>query len=158
PDSVPTSPRRAARVAALAALVALFTALGSLKPMHIDEAANWYYARHIADHATDPFGFDVFWYQHPEPANHVLTPPVMVYWWAGAVRLGGPFAAQPVLWKLWLLPFNAVFVASLYALARRFARGLEMPLTWMTVLSPAVLPSLNLMPDIPALAGILLSV
>src|SRR5262249_22634325 len=35
---------------------------------------------------------------------------------------------------------------------RRFARGLEMPLVFMAVLSPTLLPSFNLMLDVPALA------
>jgi hypothetical protein len=133
-------------------LALLLTGLASLKPMHIDETANYYYAVHIADHPLDPFGFEVFWYQWPEPANHVLTPPVMVSWWAVGVRLLRPLGEQPILWKLWLLPFALLFVFALHALLRRFARGLEAPLLWLTVLSPAILPGLNLMPDVPALA------
>ena len=38
------------------------------------------------------------------------------------------------------------------SLSKRFARGVEMPLVWMTVLSPTFLPSFNLMLDIPAVA------
>lgn len=133
-------------------LALLFTLLGSLKPMHIDETANYYYAAHIADHPLDPFGFDIFWYQEPEPANEVLTPPMMVSWWALGVRLFRPFGEQPMLWKLWLWPFTFLFVFSLYLLLRRVARGMETPLLWMTVLAPAILPGLNLMPDIPELA------
>src|SRR6516225_4698038 len=125
-------------------LALLYTGLASIKPIHIDEAANYYYARQIAEHPSDPYGFEMFWYQRPEPANHVLTPPVLVYWWGLGVRL---FGSQPVLWKLWLLPFVLLFVFSLHALLRRFALGWEMPLTATTVLSPAFLPSLNLMPD-----------
>jgi hypothetical protein len=141
----------------LLTLAALFTALGSVKPMHVDEPANYYYAAHIAEHPLDPYGFQVFWYQQPENANHVLTPPVMVYWWSLAVRLSG--TNQPVFWKLWLFPFSLAFVFSLHALFRRFVcGGLEMALTWMTVLSPAFLPSVNLMPDIPALSLGLLAV
>src|SRR5205823_12917385 len=37
-------------------------------------------------------------------------------------------------------------------LLRRWATPLALPLTWMTLLSPALLPSANLMLDIPALA------
>jgi hypothetical protein len=139
----------------LLTLTALFTALASVKPIHIDEAANYYYARQIAEHPFDPYGFQMFWYQWPQPANHVLTPPVMAYEWAIVVRLCG---LQPMLWRLGLLPFTLAFVFSMHALLRRFAPGLEMPLTWMTVLSPAFLPSLNLMPDIPALGLSLLAV
>src|SRR5215472_10480277 len=98
-------------------LAILYTSLASIKPIHIDEAANFYYARQIAAHPLDPYGFEMFWYQEPEPANYVLTPPVLVYWWGSGMRLLG---REPVLWKLWLLPFVLLFVFSLYALLRRF--------------------------------------
>src|SRR5215471_3062103 len=91
-------------------LALAYTSLASIKPIHIDEAANYYYARQIAERPLDPFGFEMFWYQRPEPANHVLTPPVLVYWWGLGVRL---FGHLPVLWKIWLLPFVLLFVFSL---------------------------------------------
>jgi hypothetical protein len=133
----------------LVALSLLFTALNSVKPLQVDDAAYYYYAAQIARHPLDPYGFEIFWYQHPEPANEVLAPPVLPYWWAAAIRL---FGDHPVAWKLWLLPFSLLFVFSLDALFWRFARGLETPLVWMTVLSPTFLPSLNLMLDVPASA------
>lgn len=140
---------RPTRLTVLVLLTGLFTGLNALKPLQVDDAAYYYYAAHIAEHPLDPYGFTVFWYQHPEPANFVLAPPVLPYWWAAGMRLFGP---HPVLWKLWLMPVSGLFVGSLYALFRRFARGLEMPFVWMTVLSPTFLPSLNLMLDVPALA------
>src|SRR5262249_9351280 len=106
-------------------------------------------------HPLDPYGFMVFWWDRPEPANQVLAPPLLPYWWAAGLRLFGP---DPLSWKLWLFPFSILFVVSLNALFRRFARGLEGPLLWMTVLSAPFLPSLNLMLDIPALALSLTSV
>jgi serine/threonine-protein kinase len=134
---------------ALIGLALVYTLLNAVKPLHIDDTAYYHYAKHIAEHPLDPYGFDVFWYQHPLPANQVLAPPVLPYWWAAAIRL---FGERPFMWKLWLFPFALVFVGSLYALGRRFARGLELPLVAMTVLSPAFLPALNLMLDVPALA------
>jgi hypothetical protein len=133
----------------LVLLALLYTLLNCPKPLTIDDAAYYYYAAQIAKDPGDPYGFEMFWWQWPEPANHVLAPPLLPYWWSVAIRL---FGQQTFLWKLWLLPFSLLFVFSLYALARRFARGLEMPLVWMTVLSPTFLPSLNLMLDVPALA------
>jgi hypothetical protein len=133
----------------LALLAALFTVLNAVKPLQVDDAAYCYYAAHIAEHPLDPYGFEIHWYQWPSPANEVLAPPVLPYWWAAAIRL---FGDRPFLWKLWLFPFNLLFVLSLHALFRRFARGLELPLVAMTVLSPTFLPSLNLMLDVPALA------
>src|SRR6202035_2434881 len=47
---------------------------------------------------------------------------------------------------------------ALYALLRRFAHGMELPLTAMTMLSPAILPGINLMLDVPTLGLSLASV
>lgn len=140
---------RYSRSLSLALLALLYTLLNCVKPLQVDDAAYYYYARHIAEHPLEPYGFEIHWYQWPSDANHVLAPPVVPYWWAGAIRL---FGDRPFLWKLWLLPFSVAFVFSLHALARRFARGLETALVVMTVLSPSFLPSLNLMLDVPALA------
>ncbi len=133
----------------LLALGFLLTLLNAFKPLHIDDTAYHYYAAHIAKDPWHPYSFDVFWYDHPEPANEVLAPPVVPYWWSLAIRL---FGERPFLWKLWMLPFNLLFVFSLHALCRRFARGLETPLVVMTALSPTFLPGINLMLDVPALA------
>jgi hypothetical protein len=130
-------------------LTCLYTLLDCVKPLVIDDAAYSSYAHQAAEHPLDPYGFAVFWWQRPQPANDVLAPPVLPYWWSAAVRL---FGESPGLWKLWLLPVSLLFVWALYALFRRFARGLELPLTWLTVLSPAFLPGLNLMLDVPAFA------
>jgi hypothetical protein len=136
-------------VFSLLALAALVTVLNSLKPLHMDDGTLQTHAAHIANHPLDPYGFEILWHQRMSPAHQQLAPPVALYWWALAIRL---FGDQPVLWKLWFLAFNLVLVFSLHALCRRFVRRLEMPLVWMAVLSPAILPSLNLMLDIPALS------
>jgi hypothetical protein len=136
-------------------LATLFTLLNAWKPLHVDDAAYYYYAKQIAAEPLNPYGFQVFWWDRPDAANEVLAPPLLPYWWAAAIRLFGP---SPVLWKLWLFPFSLLFVGSLNALLQRFTRGLEAPLLWMTILSPAFLPSLNLMLDVPALALSLASV
>jgi hypothetical protein len=130
-------------------LACLYTLLDCVKPLVIDDTAYSYYARQAAEHPLDPYGFAVLWWQRPQPANYVLAPPVLPYWWSVAVRL---FGESPVLWKFWLLPVSLLFAWALHALFRRFARGLELPLTWLTVLSPVFLPGLNLMLDVPALA------
>lgn len=136
-------------------VAALLTAADCAKPLHIDDPAYYFDAAHLARHPLDPYGLDIFWYEYPEPANAILAPPVTLYWWAAGIRLFGD--AVP-LWKAWFFPFALVFALSLERLFRRFAAGLEAPLLWLTVLSPTFLPSLNLMPDVPALALALASV
>ena len=132
-----------------AALAAVLTLLNAVKPLHIDDAAYYCYAAQIAEHPLSPYGFEIFWGQQPCPANRVLAPPVLPYWWAAGLRLLGE---SPFLWKVWLFPISLLLVFALHALARRFAAGIEMPLVCLVVLSPSLLPSLNLMLDVPALA------
>jgi hypothetical protein len=79
----------------------------------------------------------------------VLAPPVVPYWLGLGMRL---FGDEPALLKLWLLPFVWLFAYSLRALLRRFARGMEGTVLPLMMLSPAVLPMVNLMLDIPAAA------
>jgi hypothetical protein len=56
------------------------------------------------------------------------------------------------LWKLLLLPFALLFAVSLHLLTRRLARGLEPWVVGVTLFSPAFLPSMNYMQDVPALS------
>jgi hypothetical protein len=133
----------------LVLLAAVYTGLNAVKPLQVDDAAYQYFARQFATRPLDPYGFAVLWYDHPEPANTVLAPPVLPAYW-GAVRAA--VGERPWLWKLALFPWALLFVTGAYALLRRFARGVEMLGTWLLVLSPAFLPSLNLMLDVPALA------
>lgn len=137
------------------ALAVVYTLINALKPVHIDDTTYYDFAHQIAEHPTDPYGFSLMYFNAFQPANKVLAPPVVPYWWAPAIRL---FDGRPFLWKLWFLPFSVIFALSLWALLRRFARGLEAPLLCLTLLSPVFLPSLNLMLDVPAEALSLLAV
>jgi hypothetical protein len=123
--------------------------LNALKPLQIDDTAYFHYARQFATHPLDPYGFSIYWYNAPEPANEVLAPPVFPATWAIAMRLGPD---SPWAWKLQLAPWAVLFVFALDALLRRFAAGMETPLLLLSVASPAFLPALNLMLDVPALA------
>jgi hypothetical protein len=143
------------RLAALVLLASLYTGLNALKAVQVDDASYVCYARQIAARPLDPYGFALLWYQEPQPANEILAPPLFLYALAPAARVAGE---RPLLWHLALLPWCLLLVFTYHGLARRFAPGLELPLTASVVLSPAVLPSLNLMLDVPALALGLLAV
>jgi hypothetical protein len=136
-------------------LALLYTLFNSVKPLHLDDTAYSYYAAQIVKQPLDPYGFEVFWYDRPEPANDVLAPLALPYWLALGLRL---FGERMFLIKLWLLPFSFLFTISLYALFRRFAGRFELMLVAFTLFSPTFLPSLNLMLDVPALALALASV
>ena len=59
------------------------------KPLVIDDPAFAELASWIADHPTDPYGFEVFWFQRPQPAVELLAPPVFPYWLAAFTRAFG---------------------------------------------------------------------
>ena len=52
-------------------LAVVFTLLNALKPLHIDDTAYYYYARQISSRPLDPYDFEIFWDQYPQPANRV---------------------------------------------------------------------------------------
>jgi len=135
--------------AALLAALAL-TAANAAKPLVIDDSIYVEFARQALAHPGDPYGFEVYWYRTPEPAiGFGWVPPVLSYWLAGAIAL---FGEHPFAWKLSLFPFALALTGSLAFLLGRWARPLAMPGLFLLALGPAVLPSLNLMLDVPALA------
>jgi hypothetical protein len=106
-------------------------------------------AAQIAENPLAPYAGPIYWDYQLQPANQVLAPPVMLYWTAAAMRLLGD---ETWLWKLSLWPLHLLLVAALFSLLHRFTGPAAMPLLWMTTLGPALLPSTNLMLDVPALA------
>lgn len=148
-DTQPDPVRRGLILRSPVVLALIVTAANGVKPVMIDDTAYLAYARHIAANPLDPYGFRVFWYDVPQPAMEVLAPPVVPYWLALGINL---FGETPVILKLWLFPFVWLFAWAVRDLLQRFARGTETRLLPMLMLSPAVLPTVNLMLDVPALA------
>ena len=135
--------------AALLAALAL-TLANAAKPIVIDDPVYVSVARQIEAHPSDPYGFELFWYDAPEPAMRVGTlAPVLPYWLAGAMAL---FGDEPVAWKLSLLPFALALTGSLAFLLARFARPLATPVLFTLALGPTLLPDFSLMLDVPAAA------
>ena len=137
-------------------LAALSLTLANVpKPLVIDDPTYVSLARQIATDPGDPYGIDIEWSNGVEPAYRVVgANPVLPYWIAGSMAL---FGDEPWRWKLALFPFALALAASLHRLLARFAAGLEVPLLWMAVLSPPILPFVNLMLDVPAVALALLA-
>ena len=131
----------------LAAL--LLTLLNAFQPLTIDDTVYYEYAAHIAQNPQDPYGFEIFWESVPSRRSRCSQRRCCP---TGGRERSRLFGDRPVLWKLSLFPFALLLAASLYHLLALFARGLERPLLWLMILSPAVLPSFNLMLDVPALA------
>lgn len=130
----------------------LLTILNALKPLHVDDVIWWYFAKHLVEQPLAPFDFTIYWSQIATPAMDVMAPPVLPYWWAGAIRALGE---EPWLWKLSLLPINLLLAFSIRSLAMRFAPEVHRPLLWLILLSPLVLPAENLMLDVPCQAFML---
>src|SRR5262245_18477290 len=77
-----------------------------------------------------------------------MDPPIYLYWLA----LGVAISEEPIVWHLLVFPWVALMVFALDALERRVRLPRDPVMVAAFVLSPAVLPGINLMLDIPALA------
>ncbi len=144
-------PRRLAgwQINALVCAIALTAAIAS-KPLVIDDPVYVAYAQQIQQHPTDPYGFELYWYDAPEPAMEIGTVPALLpYWLAGAMTL---FGNSPIAWKLSLLPFALALTGALGFLLERLAKPFSRPVLWTLALGPSVLPGFTLMLDVPAVA------
>ena len=129
----------------LPALALLVTLLNACKPPVIDDSTYLYYAAEFHEHPQRPYDFDYY----GKEANNNLVPPILPAWLALGIALVGN---QTFALKLWMFPVLLLLVCSLTALLRRFAPRVEVPLVILTVLSPALLPSINFMLDVPVIA------
>ncbi len=130
-------------------IAAALTGLNALKRVTIDDTAFLYYARQIASHATDPYGFEIFWYDTLTPAMELLAPAGLPYWLGAGIALLGE---HPAVLKLWLFPYALLLVWAMRDLIRRFAPAGGTALLLICSLSPSIVPAFNLMLDIPALS------
>lgn len=145
------SPTLSAAVQHLVAVLfaGILCGLNAVKPVHIDDYAYLVQARQIVAHPLDPYGFSIFWVDKPEPASKILSMPLVPYWLAGGMTL---FGERIWALKLWLFPFAYLLSYSLLQLSRRWAPGREVSTAAMILLSPVILPGINLMFDLPVLA------
>jgi hypothetical protein len=136
----------------LLALTATGIALFALiKPVHIDDTVVLHVAANILRDPLRPFAGEFFWLEEPQPLAKVTTnPPLVSYWLAPWIALAG--------YREWVLhlsfaPFVALLMWGMHRLATRWlgAQWAWWAVGWL-MLSPAVLPGMNLMRDVPALA------
>lgn len=81
---------RTSRLWPIFIVAALITLLNAAKPLHIDDTFHYRVAEQILSEPLDPYGFDIFWLQWPQPVHEELIPPVLPYWLAlGIGLLGG---------------------------------------------------------------------
>jgi len=125
------------------------TAWNAAKPAVVDDTAYLLHARHISTHWGTPYGFELFWYAEPLPAMQVLLPPVVPYWLALGIAA---FGENLPLMKLWLFPFVLMLGLAMQSLLRRLMPFDGTVAAVVFLFSPVVLPMLNVMLDVPALA------
>jgi hypothetical protein len=134
-----------------AVVVALvLTAVNLAKPLSVDDPAYYDIAHYILQHPLDPYGGVLSWWGGgTSPQSNVTSPPLFMYWLAAGMAL---FGESELACKLWMLPFALMLTWAVERLGRRFAPGLEGPLTWIVALSPPVLVDFNLLLDVPVVA------
>ncbi len=139
----------AARACCLIALAVVLTAAAALKPILWDDEVYFQFARHIAQHPFDPYGARIWVYGRSLDGLFVLAPPVLLYWWAGAMAA---FGRELSLTAMALFPFAAAYAFAFDSLARRFAPAISLPLTAMAATSAWALVTIGYMLDLPAVA------
>jgi hypothetical protein len=136
----------------LLALTAVGIGLFALvKPVHIDDTVVLHVAQNILCDPLRPFAGDFFWLEAPQPLAKVTTnPPLVSYWLAPWIVLTG--------YREWVLhlscmPFILLLMWGMHRLATRWlgAEWAWWAVGWL-MLSPAVIPGMNLMRDVPALS------
>ena len=136
--------RRDFLVPVIAAIVV--TGFNAFKPAVVDDAAYLRMAEQVAHHPSDPYGFEQFWYAKPQPAMQVLAPPVVPY----LLAIGMAVSDDLRVVKLALFPAVWILMIAAFDLFRRFSPGREQLGILVLASSPAVLPMVNAMLDIPA--------
>lgn len=139
----------AGRASWLVGLALILTAAAALKPILWDDEVYFQFARHIVQHPLDPYGARIWVYGRTLDGLFVLAPPVLLYWWAGAMAV---FGRELSLTALALFPFVAAYAFAFDSLARRFAPAISAPLTVMAATSAWPLVTVSYMLDVPAMA------
>ncbi len=124
--------------------------LALIKPVHIDDTVVLHIAENILRDPLRPFAGEFFWLAEPGPLKQVTTnPPLVSYWLAPFIGL---FGYREWVLHLSLMPFVALLGWGVHRLAERWlGEGWGWWAVGWVLLSPAVLPGLNLMRDVPML-------
>ena len=130
-------------------LAVAVTLLNAVKPAVVDDTAYLLFARHLAADPTHPYAFALFWNSAPQPAMEILLPPVVPMWLALGISV---FGENLLALKLWLLPFLWLFTRSVWYVLGVFAPREQVRGSVLLAFSPAVLPLVSFMIDVPAVA------
>jgi dolichyl-phosphate-mannose-protein mannosyltransferase len=130
------------------ALGAIASAFTLTKAVHMDDAAHLFIAQAILRDPAHASSAMLNWDKVPEPIHALNVPHLLMYVFAGALKLGASVQALHLV--------SAAFIVLSLCLVWRFA-ALVAPrhALWVTALvaaGPAFLPAANLMVDVPTLA------
>lgn len=141
--------RRVVAQAAIGVLGVWMGLLMLLKPVHIDDPVVLHVAQNVLKDPLRPFEGEFFWLEEPKALFRTTTnPPLVSYWLAPFIAVGG----YREWWlHLSLMPFVVLLAWGMWVLARRWLGESQAwwAVGWM-LLSPGVLPGMNLMRDVPA--------
>lgn len=119
------------------------------KPVHIDDPVVLHVSNQILQNPFDPFGGEIDWFGYLQPTwSSTTNPPLLSYYLAPFVWISD---SNDWVLHAAMLPFVVLLGAFMLQLTKRFVGSSAWPTAFLLA-SPAVLVSLNLMRDVPALA------
>ncbi len=135
---------------------AVAAAVNAWKPVHIDDTAHLAIAEHILRDPVHPMSGVVHWGERPAPIHDLNQPHLFFYALAATLALDRSLVLAHLLVSL----FAGLGAISLYRLARSIDLDVRRS-AWAVVaflLGPALLPSQNLMTDVPLVSLFLVAI
>lgn len=127
----------------------IVTGFNITKPVHFDDAAFLDMAEQIVKDPLHPFSQKTYWRGTPESTATFYHPLLVPYLYALVIKL---FGENELLFHIVFSFFSLGAIIFFYLLAATISPRFAMFLTILFALSPAFIPSQNLMTDIPLLA------
>lgn len=138
---------------ALFALWSIVTALNLFKPVHIDDTAYLETARHIAAHPLHPMSGSLNWEGARDPIHKATMPHLFLYLLAAVMKI---FGESEVALHALVALFSGGCILLYHAIAVRLKVAQPLLLTALCFVSPAFIPSQNIMLEVPLLFSCLL--
>ena len=119
------------------------------KAVHMDDTVHLYAARTILENPLRPYSSEILWGAVlPGPISDITQPPLLFY---GLAMVMAIFGESEIALHGFASLFTLGLILCFYQIASLFDRGRALLATALLCLSPAILPSQNLMTDVPVL-------
>lgn len=126
----------------------IVTGFNITKPVHFDDAAFLEVSQQIVKDPLRPLSQKIYWRGTPEPMYTYYHPLLIPYLYAAVIKL---FGESEILLHIIFSFFSFGAILFFYLLASFFSPHFALFLTILFAVSPAFIPSQNLMTDIPLL-------